>query len=127
MFTTGLSLGEGPPLIQDGDPRVLTLAADETGLAGWQAWPEPTLGAPYLWVASFSASHRQASGRQFLFGLTSEAWSPQKNGREPGFAHSSRALRTSCSVGVIGIVVAGVVWWCGFWLLVRGGWGCGIG
>jgi hypothetical protein len=34
MFTTRLSLGEVPPLIQDGDPRALTIAPDETGPAG---------------------------------------------------------------------------------------------
>ncbi|MFD7514094.1 DUF317 domain-containing protein [Streptomyces niveus] len=55
MFTTYVSLGEVPPLIQNGDPRALTLAGDEAGPAGWQAWAEPALGAPYLWAASFSA------------------------------------------------------------------------
>ncbi|MBW1597243.1 DUF317 domain-containing protein [Streptomyces sp. JJ38] len=55
-FTSHLSLGEVPPLIQDGDPRALTIEADEAGPAGWQAWCEPVLGAPCLWVASFSAS-----------------------------------------------------------------------
>lgn len=55
MFTTYLSLGDAPPLIQDGDQCGLTLAPDETGPAGWQAWAEPALGAPYLWAASFSA------------------------------------------------------------------------
>ena len=55
-FTSHFSLGEVPPLIQDGDPQALTLAADEVGPAGWQAWAEPALGAPYLWAVSFGAS-----------------------------------------------------------------------
>ncbi|MFD1829854.1 DUF317 domain-containing protein [Streptomyces desertarenae] len=54
-FTSHLSLGEVPPLIQDADPRALVAEADETGLAGWQAWAEPVLGAQCLWAASFSA------------------------------------------------------------------------
>ncbi|WP_073946049.1 DUF317 domain-containing protein [Streptomyces kebangsaanensis] len=55
-FTSHLSLGEVPPLIQDADPRVLIVEADETGPAGWQAWAQPALGAPFLWAASFGAS-----------------------------------------------------------------------
>lgn len=55
-FTSHISLGEVPPLIQDGDPRALSTEADEAGPAGWQAWAEPALGAPCLWAASFSAS-----------------------------------------------------------------------
>jgi hypothetical protein len=55
-FTSHLSLGEVPPLIQDADPRALTIEADEAGPAGWQAWAEPVLGAPYLWAVSFGAS-----------------------------------------------------------------------
>lgn len=45
---SSVSLGPVPPLIQDADPR--------PDLAGWQAWAEPVLGAPYLWCATFSAS-----------------------------------------------------------------------
>ncbi|MFJ8676279.1 DUF317 domain-containing protein [Streptomyces sp. NPDC093589] len=37
-----------PPLIQDADPDPEPI--------GWQAWAEPTFGAPYLWCAAFSAS-----------------------------------------------------------------------
>ncbi|MEV7277645.1 DUF317 domain-containing protein [Streptomyces sp. NPDC093111] len=55
-FTSHLSLGEIPPLIQDSDPRALTAEADEAGPAGWQAWAEPAFGARYLWAASFGAS-----------------------------------------------------------------------
>lgn len=55
-FTSHISLGEVPPLIQDADPRALTIDADEAGPAGWQAWAEPSLGAPCLWAASFAAS-----------------------------------------------------------------------
>ncbi|MCP3817880.1 DUF317 domain-containing protein [Streptomyces sp. A3M-1-3] len=55
-FTSHLSLGEIPPLIQDTDPRALTVEPDEAGPAGWQAWAETTMGAPYLWAASFGAS-----------------------------------------------------------------------
>ncbi|MGW8453782.1 DUF317 domain-containing protein [Streptomyces niveus] len=73
MFTTCLSLGEVPPLIQDGDPRALTVAADETGLAGWQAWTEPALGAPYLWAASFSASVPHDFVAAFAASLSSTA------------------------------------------------------
>ncbi|MFJ4703639.1 DUF317 domain-containing protein [Streptomyces anulatus] len=54
-FTSQISLGEVPPLIQDSDPRVLVAEYDEAGLAGWQAWAEPSLGAPWLWAASFAA------------------------------------------------------------------------
>jgi hypothetical protein len=54
-FTTHVNLGAVPDLIQDGDPRTLTLAPDDAGPVGWQAWAEP---APEecLWVASFGAS-----------------------------------------------------------------------
>ncbi|MER6465762.1 DUF317 domain-containing protein [Streptomyces sp. NPDC001228] len=55
-FTSHISLGEVPPLIQDADLRTLTAEADEAGPAGWQAWAEPVLGAPCLWVASFGSS-----------------------------------------------------------------------
>ncbi|MFE3645934.1 DUF317 domain-containing protein [Streptomyces sp. NPDC059169] len=55
-FTSHLSFGEVPPLIQDGDPRALTVEPDGAGPAGWQAWAEPALGAPCLWAASFGAS-----------------------------------------------------------------------
>ncbi|MFC9131347.1 DUF317 domain-containing protein [Streptomyces sp. NPDC057099] len=55
-FTSHISLGEVPPLIQDADPRALTTEGDERGPAGWQAWAEPALGAPCLWAASFGGS-----------------------------------------------------------------------
>ncbi|MFE7114181.1 DUF317 domain-containing protein [Streptomyces sp. NPDC057654] len=55
-FTSHISLGEVPPLIQDADPRPLTAATDEARPGGWQAWAEPALGAPYLWAASFGPS-----------------------------------------------------------------------
>ncbi|MDX3350433.1 DUF317 domain-containing protein [Streptomyces sp. ME02-6979A] len=55
-FTSYISLGEVPPLIQDADPRVLTTETDQVGPPGWQAWAEPGLGAPTLWVASFGSS-----------------------------------------------------------------------
>ncbi|MET9147166.1 DUF317 domain-containing protein [Streptomyces sp. NPDC004042] len=54
-FTSHIGLGEVAPLIQDADPRALTTAADETGPPGWQAWAQPALGAPCLWVAAFAA------------------------------------------------------------------------
>jgi hypothetical protein len=54
-FTSHISLGKVPPLIQDADPRALPAEDDETGPAGWQAWAEPALGAPCLWAASFAA------------------------------------------------------------------------
>ncbi|MFZ4189411.1 DUF317 domain-containing protein [Streptomyces pseudogriseolus] len=54
-FTSHISYGTVPALIQDADPRTLT---DDTGtsLDGWQAWAEPVLGARCLWAASFSSS-----------------------------------------------------------------------
>ncbi|GGL34749.1 hypothetical protein GCM10010095_20110 [Streptomyces anthocyanicus] len=55
-FTSHISLGKVPPLIQDGDPSILATGANEAGPAGWQAWAEPALGAPCLWAASFAAS-----------------------------------------------------------------------
>ncbi|MEV0691283.1 DUF317 domain-containing protein [Streptomyces sp. NPDC050388] len=54
-FTSHISLGEVPPLIQDADPRALTAEADEVGPGGWQAWAEPAPGSPCLWAASFGA------------------------------------------------------------------------
>ncbi len=47
-FVSGFTWCQLPPLIQDADPRPDTV--------GWQAWAEPTFGAPYLWCATFSAS-----------------------------------------------------------------------
>ncbi|MEV7064336.1 DUF317 domain-containing protein [Streptomyces collinus] len=55
-FTSHISLGEVPPLIQGADPRALPAEDDQTGPAGWQAWAEPALSAPCLWAASFAAS-----------------------------------------------------------------------
>lgn len=62
-----------PPLVQDGDPRALTLAGDEAGPAGWQAWAEPALGAPYLWAVSFSAGVPQDLVAAFASSLSSTA------------------------------------------------------
>ncbi|MFF2939866.1 DUF317 domain-containing protein [Streptomyces niveus] len=73
MFTTYVSLGEVPPLIQDGDPRALTLAGDEAGPTGWQAWAEPALGAPYLWAASFSSGVPHDLVAAFAASLASSA------------------------------------------------------
>lgn len=72
-FTTRLSLGEVPPLIQDGDPHSLTLAAHETGPPGWQAWAEPALGSPYLWAVSFSAGVPHDLVAAFAASLSSTA------------------------------------------------------
>ncbi|MCZ4101323.1 DUF317 domain-containing protein [Streptomyces sp. SID13666] len=72
-FTSYLSLGEVPPLIQDADPRALTAEADEAGLAGWQAWAEPALGAPCLWAASFGASAPHDLVASFAASLSSTA------------------------------------------------------
>ncbi len=72
-FTSHISLGEVPPLIQDGDPRALTTSADEAGPAGWQAWAEPALGAPCLWVASFGSSVPHDLVAAFASSLSSTA------------------------------------------------------
>ncbi|TXL83935.1 DUF317 domain-containing protein [Streptomyces sp. IB2014 016-6] len=72
-FTTRLGLGDVPPLIQDGDPRSLTVSPDEEGPAGWQAWAEPALGEPYLWAASFSASAPEHLVAAFAASLSSTA------------------------------------------------------
>ncbi|TQE30526.1 DUF317 domain-containing protein [Streptomyces ipomoeae] len=72
-FTSHLSLGEVPPLIQDGDPRALTVEADEAGPVGWQAWAEPVLGAPCLWAVSFSASVPHDLVAAFAASLSSTA------------------------------------------------------
>ncbi|MFH9677695.1 DUF317 domain-containing protein [Streptomyces sp. NPDC017405] len=53
-FTTHISYGAVPPLIQDGDPQTLTREVGEE-LEGWQAWSEPVLGGRCLWAASFSS------------------------------------------------------------------------
>ncbi|QNA72077.1 DUF317 domain-containing protein [Streptomyces sp. So13.3] len=72
-FSSHVSLGEVPPLIQDADPRALTVAVDEVGRPGWQAWAEPTLGAPCLWAASFSASAPHDLVSAFASSLSSTA------------------------------------------------------
>ncbi|MFJ6752212.1 DUF317 domain-containing protein [Streptomyces sp. NPDC091266] len=72
-FASHLSFGEVPPLIQDGDPRALTAAADEAGTSGWQAWAEPVLGAPCLWAASFGASVPHDLVAMFANALSSTA------------------------------------------------------
>ncbi|MFI0776221.1 DUF317 domain-containing protein [Streptomyces sp. NPDC021212] len=72
-FTSHISLGEVPPLIQDADPRVLTTEAGEVGPAGWQAWAEPALGAPCLWAVSFAASVPHDLVAAFAASLTSTA------------------------------------------------------
>ncbi|MEN8654377.1 DUF317 domain-containing protein [Streptomyces sp. 21So2-11] len=72
-LTSHLSLGEVPPLIQDADPRALTTEADDAGPVGWQAWAEPTLGAPCLWAASFGASAPHDLIAAFAASLSSTA------------------------------------------------------
>ncbi|GAA2507372.1 DUF317 domain-containing protein [Streptomyces gobitricini] len=72
-FTSRLSLGEVPPLIQDADPRVLTTESDEAGPFGWQAWAEPAMGAPFLWAASFGASVPHGLVAAFASSLSSTA------------------------------------------------------
>ncbi|MEW2620921.1 DUF317 domain-containing protein [Streptomyces sp. NPDC048106] len=72
-FTSHISLGEVPPLIQDADPRALAVEADEAGPAGWQAWAQPTLGAPCLWAASFAASVPHDLVAAFAASLSSTA------------------------------------------------------
>ncbi|MBM7167087.1 DUF317 domain-containing protein [Streptomyces sp. G44] len=47
-FASHVSLEMLPDLIADADLR--------EDLMGWQAWAEPTFGAPYLWCANFSPS-----------------------------------------------------------------------
>jgi hypothetical protein len=72
-FTSHISLGEVPPLIQDADPRALSAEDDETGPAGWQAWAEPALSAPCLWAASFAASVPHDLVAAFAASLSSTA------------------------------------------------------
>ncbi|MFJ7997527.1 DUF317 domain-containing protein [Streptomyces sp. NPDC096310] len=72
-FTSHFSLGEVPPLIQDGDPRALTTGAGEPGPVGWQAWSEPAPGAPYLWAASFGTSVPHDLVAAFAASLSSTA------------------------------------------------------
>jgi hypothetical protein len=72
-FTSHISLGEVPPLIQDADPRILTAESGEAGPAGWQAWAEPALGAPCLWAASFGASVPHDLVARFTHALSSTA------------------------------------------------------
>ncbi|MCA1224366.1 DUF317 domain-containing protein, partial [Streptomyces sp. 8L] len=73
MFISHISLGEVPPLIQDADPRTLSVGIDDVGPAGWQAWAEPALGAPLLWVASFAASVPHDLVAAFAASLSSTA------------------------------------------------------
>jgi hypothetical protein len=72
-FTSHLSLGEVPSLIQDADLRVVTVEADGAGPAGWQAWAEPAPGAPLLWAASFGASVPHDLVAAFAASLSSTA------------------------------------------------------
>jgi hypothetical protein len=72
-FTSHLSLGEVPFLIQDADPRTLTVEEDEAGPNGWQAWAEPVLGARCLWAVSFSASVPHDLVAAFAASLSSTA------------------------------------------------------
>lgn len=72
-FTSHLSFGEVPPLIQDTDPRALSVEAQEPGATGWQAWAEPVMGAAYLWAASFSASVPHNLAAAFASSLSSTA------------------------------------------------------
>ncbi|KUN02115.1 hypothetical protein AQI95_28995 [Streptomyces yokosukanensis] len=72
-FTSYLSLGEAPPLIQDADPCALADLADGAGPAGWQAWAQPALGTPFLWAASFSASTPDDLVAAFAGSLSSTA------------------------------------------------------
>jgi hypothetical protein len=62
-FTSSVCLAPVPQLVQDADPR--------PDLLGWQAWAEPTLGAPYLWCATFSASVPQDLVAAFASSLAS--------------------------------------------------------
>ncbi|WP_371665442.1 DUF317 domain-containing protein [Streptomyces sp. NBC_01241] len=72
-FTSHLSFGEVPSLIQDTDPRALRIEAGEPGVTGWQAWAESGVGAPYLWAASFSASVPHSLVAAFASSLSSTA------------------------------------------------------
>lgn len=72
-FTSHISLGEVPPLIQDADPHALAAGADDAGPAAWQAWAEPALGAPCLWAASFAASVPNDLVAAFAASLSSTA------------------------------------------------------
>ncbi|WP_032791547.1 MULTISPECIES: DUF317 domain-containing protein [Streptomyces] len=72
-FTSRLSFGEMPPLIQDADPRALIVEGDVPGSAGWQAWAELGMGAECLWAASFSASVPHSLVASFASSLSSTA------------------------------------------------------
>ncbi|MGW2685714.1 DUF317 domain-containing protein [Streptomyces sp. NPDC001414] len=72
-FTSHISFGEVPALIQDADPLLLTVEDDEVAPAGWQAWAEPALGVPCLWAASFAASVPHDLVAAFAASLSSTA------------------------------------------------------
>ncbi|WP_045563622.1 DUF317 domain-containing protein [Streptomyces sp. FxanaA7] len=72
-LTSHLSLGEVPPLIQDGDPRALTVEEDAARPLGWQAWAEPALAASCLWAVSFGASVPHDLVAAFAASLSSTA------------------------------------------------------
>ncbi|OKK24421.1 hypothetical protein AMK09_06315 [Streptomyces sp. CB02488] len=72
-FTSRLSFGEVPPLVQDSDPRALSVEAEEPGAKGWQAWAELGMGASYLWAASLSASVPHSLAAAFASSLSSTA------------------------------------------------------
>ncbi|MEV7287036.1 DUF317 domain-containing protein [Streptomyces sp. NPDC093252] len=69
-FSTSVSLGAVPALIQDSDPR--------PGPLGWQAWAEPVVGDPYLWCASFSPSAPHALVAAFATSLASPVPVPRR-------------------------------------------------
>lgn len=72
-FASHICLGEVPPLIQDAEPLALVAEADESVLAGWQAWAEPVFGAGYLWAASFGASVPHDLVAAFAYSLSASA------------------------------------------------------
>ena len=72
-FTSHLSLGEVPSLIQDADPHTFTVQQDEAGPDGWQAWAEPALGAGCLWAVSFGPSVPHDLVAAFAASLSSTA------------------------------------------------------
>jgi hypothetical protein len=47
--------------------------SDEAGPAGWQAWAEPEVGAPFLWAVSFGAGVPHDLVAAFAAALSSTA------------------------------------------------------
>ncbi|WP_405496303.1 DUF317 domain-containing protein [Streptomyces sp. NBC_00096] len=69
-FTACMTRAPLPGGIHDQDPR--------PDMPGWQAWSQPEVAGPYLWVAAFSTSTPHELVAAFAAGLVGEAPVPRR-------------------------------------------------